>query len=289
MRRIVIAAMAFAGIAAGATAVRAQDQGQIPKVLLIDREMVKFGKDAGHAKNEAAFAKAEALAKSPDRYLAVTTMSGPSEAWFLIGYDSYAEWQKSSEFNDQPKMEAIFGPLFEKDGEYVSDGDQVVATYNEKWSYKPDVNMASMRYFEIERIVRKPGHDKEWDELGALFHATAEKANLDEHDIFFEAHYGAPDGTVYIFTPRASLGELDAAMGTGKQFDEALGPDGQKRWAELVAETIASDSATLVRFSPEMSYPTDAWVKADPGFWKPKPAAAPKAPAAAAAPEKKKE
>jgi len=289
MRKIVIAAMVLAWIAGGATVVRAQDQGQIPKVLLIDREMVKFGKDAGHAKNEAAFAKAEALAKSPDRYLAVTTMSGPSEAWFLIGYDSYAEWQKSSEFNDQPKIAAIFGPLFEKDADYISDGDQVVATYNEKWSYKPDVNMASMRYFEIERIVRKPGHDKDWEDLVALYQAAATKANLDEHDIFFEAHYGAPDGTVYIFTPRASLGDLDTAMGTGKQFDEALGPEGQKKWAELVSVAIASDSATLVRFSPEMSYPPDAWVKSDPGFWKPKPMAAPKAAAPAAAPDKKKE
>lgn len=289
MRKILVAAMVFAWIAGGATVVRAQDQGQVPKVLLIDREIVKFGKDSGHARNEAAFAKAEAAVKSPDRYLAVTTMSGPSEAWFLVGYDSFAEWQKSREFENQPKMDAIFDPLFQKDAEYISDSDQTVVTYNEKWSYKPDVDMASMRYFEIERIVRKPGHEKDWEDLMALYLAAATKANIDEHDIFFESRYGAPDGTVYIFTPRASLADLDVAMGTGKQFEEALGPDGQKKWAELIAATIASDNSMLVRFSPEMSYPPEAWVKADPGFWKPKAAAAPKPAAPAAAPDKKKE
>ncbi len=104
MRKILIAAMAVVWLAGGAAMLRAQDQNSpIPKVLLIAREMVKFGKDAGHAKNEAAFARAAAAAKSPDHYLAVTTMSGPSEAWFLIGYDSYADWQKSSEYDNQPK------------------------------------------------------------------------------------------------------------------------------------------------------------------------------------------
>ena len=289
MRKILIAAIACAWIAGGATIVRAQDQTQIPKVLLMEREMVKFGKGPGHEKNEAAFAKAAALAKLPDHYLAVTTMSGPAEAWFLVGFDSYADWQKANEFDNQPKFDAIFNPFMEKDADYVSDGDQVIATYNEKWSYKPDVNMASMRYFEIERIVRKPGHDKDWEDLVALYQAAATKANIDEHDIFFEAHYGAPDGTIYIFTPRTSLGDLDAAMGTGKQFDEALGAEGQKKWAELISAAVASDSSTLVRFSPEMSYPPEAWVKSDPSFWKPKPMAAPKAAAAAPAPDKKKQ
>ncbi len=287
MRKILIAAIAIAWLAGGGAMLRAQDQNSpIPKVLLIAREMVKFGKDAGHEKNEAAFARAAAAAKSPDHYLAVTTMSGPSEAWFLIGYDSYAEWQKSSEYDDQPKVQALTGPLFEKDADYISDGSQVVATYNEKWSYKPDMNIAEMRYFEIETIRLRPGHDKDWEDLVALYQATAAKANIDEHDIFFEARYGAPDGTLYIFTPRKSLDELDTAMGTGKAFNEALGSDGQKKWAELEEAAIASANSTLVRFSPEMSYAPEDWVKSDPDFWTPKHMMAPKT---AAAPEKKKE
>jgi len=288
MRKILIAAVAVVWLAGGAAILRAQDQSSpIPKVLLIDREMVKFGKDAGHEKNEAAFARAAAAVKSPDHYLAVTTMSGPSEAWFLVGFDSYDDLQKASEYDDQPKAQALFGPLFEKDADFVSDSTQIIATYNEKWSYQPNMNIAEMRYFEIETIQRREGHDKDWEDLVALYQAAAAKVNLDEHDIFFEASYGAHGGTVYIFTPRKSLAELDTAMANSKAFQDALGPDGQKKWAELEEAAIASDTATLVRFNPEMSYAPEDWVKSDPDFWAPKHAMAPKTAAAPAL--KKKE
>ncbi|MGH9646266.1 MAG: hypothetical protein ACRD4E_05550, partial [Bryobacteraceae bacterium] len=103
--------------------------------------------------------------------------------------------------------------------------------------------------------------------------------------------YGAPAGTVLIFTPRKALGELDEAMGTGKAFQEALGAKGQEQWAKLVEETVSADSTELLEFSPEMSYPPDEWVKSDPSYWKPKPmmggksAAAAKKPAEAPAPK----
>jgi hypothetical protein len=286
MRKILIAAVVVAWLAGGAATLRAQDQGALPpKVLVIDREIVKYGKDTAHAKNEAGFARAEAAAKSPDRYLAATTMSGPSEALFFVGFDSYADWQKAREYDNQPKVQALTGPIFEKDGEFVSDGGQMVATFNQKWSYRPEMNIAEMRYFELETIHRLPGHDKEWEDLIALYQATAVKANVDEHDIFYEVHYGAENGTILIFTPRKSLADLDAAMGAGEAFDNALGPDGQKKWSELAAATIASDSSQLLAFSPSMSYAPEEWIKSDPDFWKPKMMMAPKA----GAPEKKKQ
>jgi hypothetical protein len=284
MRKILIAALAVAWLG-GAATLRAQDQGAPPpKLLLIDRETVKFGKEMGHEKNEAGYARAEALAKSPDHYLAVTTVSGSDEAWFLIGFDSYADWQKAREYDDQPKVKALIEPFAEKDLDYVSNGSLAIATYNEKWSYHPNMNVAEMRFFEVETIHRLPGHDKEWEELMALYQATAAKANIDEHDIFYEVHYGGENGTLLIFTPRKSLADLDTAMGAGEAFDNALGPDGQKRWADLAQATIASDSAELLAINPSMSYPLDEWVKSDPDFWKPKMMMAPKA----AAPEKKK-
>jgi hypothetical protein len=277
MRKNLIVAIALACVTCGAAVLRAQDQSSpIPKVLLIDREIVKFGKDAGHEKNETAFAKAFAAAKVPTHYLAATTMSGPDEAWFFIGFDSFADWQKSDEWTSEHKVDDMIGPMQEKDGDYISDGNQVAATYVEKWSYKPGMNIATMRYFEVETIRLREGHDKDWEDLVTLYKGAMDKINIDEHDIFFEARYGAPNETIYIFTPRKSLDEIDTSIGTGKAFEDALGPDGLKKLAELTGAAIASDSTNLVRFSPEMSYAPDEWVKADPGFWSPKPMMAPK-------------
>jgi hypothetical protein len=272
MKRILLAVVAVSCLVGGAVSVRAQDEaGSPPKVLMIVREMVKFGRAPAHEKNEAAYVRVMEAAKSPGHYLAAETMSGPDEALFFEGYDSYAQIGEEFKLESQPKLKASLGAVMEKDGDYVADGNQVVATFNEKWSWKPNMNIAEMRYFELETIRMRPGRDKEWDEMIALYQGAAAKMNLDEHDIFYEVHYGAPDGTVLIFTPRKSLGDLDAAMGTGKAFQEALGPNGRERWAKLVEETTAADSTELLSFSPEMSYPPDAWVKADPSYWKPKP------------------
>lgn len=293
MKRILLAAVAMSWLVGGATALRAQDEttGPPPKVLVINREMVKVGKGAAHAKNEAAWARAYMAAKAPDRYLAATTMSGPNEALFFEGFDSYEKWGEADKYDSQPKVVALTGPATEKDGDYVSEGRTMVATFNEKWSWKPNMNISEMRYFELETIRMRTGHDKEWDELIALYQGAATKMNLDEHDILFEVHYGAPAGTVLIFTPRKSLGDLDAAMGTGKAFQEALGDKGREQWAKLVEQTVGADSTEVLEFSPEMSYPPDAWVKADPSYWKPKPmmggkpAASAKKPAEAPAPK----
>jgi hypothetical protein len=273
MKRILLAVMAVSWLVGGATALRAQDDATAPppKVLVIVHEMVKFGKGPGHTRNEEAYVRTAAAAKSPGHYLAATTMSGPDEALFFVGFDSYADWGKADKFESEPKLRAALGAVMEKDGDYVSDGSQEVATFNEKWSYKPDMNIAEMRYFELETIRLRPGHEKEWGELIALYQGAAAKMNLDEHDIFFEVRYGAPQGTVLIFTPRKALSDLDTAMGMGKAFQDALGEKGQEQWAKLITETVAGDSTQLLSFSPEMSYAPDAWVKFDPSYWKPKP------------------
>lgn len=281
MHKLMLVAVALGALAGGAAQLYGQDENanMPPKVLVIDREVVKFGKDAAHEKNEAAFARMFAALKSPEHYLAATTLSGDDEALFIVGYDSFAAWGEDQKATNDPKMQAALQPLQEKDGDYVSDGRQVVLTFNDKWSYHPQVDIGKLHYMEIETLRLREGHDKDWDDLMDLYKATATKANLDESDIFYEVKYGAPEGTILIFTPRASMADLDTAMGNDKSFQAALGEDGQKKFQQLIATAVESGHIELLAVDPEMSYPLNSWVKADPDFWKPKPAAktAPKA------------
>ncbi len=95
----------------------------------------------------------------------------------------------------------------------------------------------------------------------------------------FESYYGADNGGRYIAVSKmTSLSEDDASMGDDKKFAAAMGADGMKKVRELTAACVESQQTNLFSFNPKMSYPDDAWVKADP-FWTPK--------AAAAAPAKK--
>jgi hypothetical protein len=66
-----------------------------PKVLQIFVESVKPGKGAAHEKVETGWPAAFRKAKWPSHYLAMTSMSGPGEAWYLGGYESYGRRSRS--------------------------------------------------------------------------------------------------------------------------------------------------------------------------------------------------
>src|SRR2546422_2088539 len=61
-----------------------------PALIQIFREQVKLGRAAEHARIEAGWPAAFAKAKSPNHYLAMTSLTGASEAWFIVPYASNA-------------------------------------------------------------------------------------------------------------------------------------------------------------------------------------------------------
>jgi hypothetical protein len=93
----------------------------------------------------------------------------------------------------------------------------------------------------------------------------------------YEALYGQEDVTYLVIIPMKSAAEIDKSMEQDKQFAEAMGEDGMKKLSELESSAVEFTQSNLFQFSPAMSYPPDAWVKADPDFWKPKAAAPAKA------------
>jgi hypothetical protein len=284
VRKILISAVVLctAGFTAGSA--MAQEMTGPPKVLEIARENGKFGKGPSHQKNEMAYVQAMMAAKSPNRYFAAVASSGSDEAWFFIAHNSFDDYQKTQEAGEKnTALRSQLDRVMEHDGDFIANGSTLIAYYDEKKSFHADVNIPTMRYFEIETIRVRLGHDKEWEELVKLVNSTLDKAKMDVHSAFYSVAYGAPAGTVLIFTPHKSLAELDTAFQNfDKMFGDALGADGQKKLAELEAAAIQTDETNLFAFDPKMSYPPDEWVKAD-AFWKPsmvKMAAAPAPPPA---------
>ena len=60
--------------------------------------------------------------------------------------------------------------------------------------------------------------------------------------------------------------ELDAEEAQDKQFVEAMGTEDGKKMQELEAACVQSRQTNLFVIDPKMSYPPEAWVKADPDF-----------------------
>ncbi len=260
------------------TATAQEMSGGPPKVLVVFREVLKPGKSGmTHEKSESAFVQAFAKAKWPTHYFAADSLSGKSRSLFFIGYDSFEAWEKDNLATQKDaKLAAALDHAGVVDGELLSESEGLVSVFNEKYSLRATVDIAHMRYFEIGVYHVRPGHHHEWEEAVKLVKAAYEKIP-DAHWAAFQTVFGGEDESYAIFVPRKSLAEVDKGFGMGKEFAANMGEEGMKKLHELEASAIASTSSQLFQFNPRMSYPPEAWVKADPEFWKPKPAKAPPA------------
>jgi len=248
-----------------------------PKVLVIQREMVKPGKAGSlHERSESAFVRAMEAAKWPSHYFAMNSMSGPSRTLFIIGYDSFADWEKD---NTAMAHNATLSSAFDRaqiaDGDLLSAYDSSVWAYDEDASLRGPVKIADMRYMELTVLKVRPGHRHEFNELVKMYKdGFAKVANA--HWATFDNQYGRELGGAYLVaSPMKSLSEVDQENADDKQFRDALGEEGMKKFAELSASCLESSESNLFEFSPKMSYPPAAWVQQNPGFWKQKAAAAP--------------
>jgi hypothetical protein len=271
-------------LVAGVAVAQEKAPNMPPKVLVVTREFVKPGR-AGttHEKTESAFVQALSSAKWPTHYLAVDSLSGRPRSLFLTGFESFEAWEKDTlAVQKNVALSASLDRAALTDGDLLSEMDGGAFAYRDEFSLRPGADIPHMRYFEISRYHIKPGHDKDWERLVKMVMAAYDKIP-DVQWACYEAVYGVPDGTFIFFTPRKSAAEVDRAFAQGKEFEKVMGEDGMKQMRELSAEIIESSETNLFAFNPRMSYVSEEWTKADPGFWTVKPAMA------AAHPKKKGE
>ena len=134
-------------------------------------------------------------------------------------------------------------------------------------------DLSHMRYLEISVYHVRPGHGHEWREAVKMVKEAYEKAVPTSHWGMFEQIYGGEGGTHLVLTARKTLAEVDQGFQDRKKFTMAMGEEGMKKLEELDASSIESSQHQLFAFNPRMSYADPEWIKADPDFWTPKPAA----------------
>lgn len=257
-------------------------QMSIPKLLEIQREYLKPGKSGMvHQKAESAFVSAMTRANWPTHYFALTSLSGKTRALFLTSYDSFEAWEKdSAAVEKNAALSAALDRAVYNDGELLDSADQGIFRFREEMSLRPRPDLSQMRFMELIVFHVRPGKEKEWSEVVKMAKAGYEKGVPDSHWGMFEEVFGGDGGTYLLLTARNSLSEIDKAFASDKNFMAAMGEEGMKKLDEMFAACVESTSQQLFAVSPEMSYPPDDWVKADPGYWKPKAMAAAKAPPA---------
>src|SRR5580704_7046466 len=128
----------FTGLIVGMGVAVAQEMPAPPKVLVIQRELLKPGRAGNtHLKTESAFVQAMTAAKWPTHYFAAESQSGVSRAIFLLGYPSFAAWEKDNA--DQAKnatLTAAFDRASLADGEQLTEFSTGVYVYRDEMSLR---------------------------------------------------------------------------------------------------------------------------------------------------------
>jgi hypothetical protein len=263
----------------------AQDQSMTPmkppKYLQVTVEYTKPGKGGlAHDKTESAYVQAMIKAKYPIHYCAYNSMSGHPRAVFISGFDSFGELGKANKIFDNPGVAAAVEPINVADGELLQDSNQLILSYADDISLRPDVDLFHHRFLEADILHVRQGHIKEFMELAKMWVDLGQKAGPSAHWDCFRAEYGEDNGYFVCLTPDNSMDDIDASFADFNKAEAGLSDGDKNKMRDLRAAALEEDRTEIYSVNPAQSYVPDAFIKADPGYWKPRTGAAQK-PAAA--------
>lgn len=246
----------------------------VNNVLSVFRESVKVGKGAAHDAHETAWARTLAATKGTDHFIAMASLTGPSEVWYISAYPTWADYEKATDNgNTDPALAAIAKQYRPGETDFLSDARGMTLRPRAELSFGGPADLPHMRYVSVTRTSVRPGHAAEFEEGRKMVKAAHEKAGLTDSYTLYEVTAGAPGPTFYQFVARKTLAELDSGPTThGPAYTAALGGElGQAKLAALAASAVINQETDHFEFQPAQSVAPDAWVTANPGFWKPKP------------------
>ena len=280
--------LAVSGISMAAAQDQPSTTMKTPKYLQITVEYTKPGKGGlAHDKTESAFVQAMAKAKFPINYFAFNSMSGKPRAIYISGFDSFGELGKANKIFDAPGVVASIEPLNVADGELLEDSKQILFSFVGDLSLHPEADLLHMRFLEADIIHVREGHVHEFHELAKMWVDLFQKAGTSARWAAFRTEYGEEGGYFIFLTADKSLDDVDTGFADNDKLQATLTDDNKKKMRELRAAAIDEDRTELYSVNPAQSYVPDSFIKADPGFWKPKSGAAAKPAAKPASDDKK--
>jgi len=249
-------------------------------VIQVIREVVKEGRGAAHERAETDYVRAFRKAKSKFHYLALSSASGANEAWFIVHYPSFAGAEAARMEGQQEPLKSELEAAETKDGALRDSSRSMWAVYRPDMSYRADkLDVGKVRFVTVGTYRVRLGKDEDFMAGAKSIIGAYGKADLGVVLLCYQVVSGAPSGTYLFFSPLESMKSMDEAPGRQKALTQAMGQDNYRQLIRGSGDTFLSIESNLYAVSPSMSYVSKATEDSNPGFWKPKPAAKPAAPA----------
>lgn len=264
----VLALLALAGMTAAYGQSLPKSQ---PKLLTIVREEVKPGRGSEHAKHEAGWPAAYEKAKSPDFYLALTSMTGPPEAWYLSSQESHAAVAKTMKREDKdPVLSAELARLALADADYISGVRVIQAQARTDLSAGAFPDLVKARFFGIITVRVRPGHVAQFEEAAKAYGAArtrvAPKLGLQVYQVIA----GMPTPTFLIMSSVEGYAEFDETTAAHQAALKALTPEESAVRNKFQTEGAISSEMNRFKLDPVQSYVSKETRAKDLEFWSPK-------------------
>lgn len=242
-----------------------------PALISIVREEVKLGRDTDHARVEAGWPAAYEKAKSPDYYLAMTSMTGAPEAWYVAPHASHAAMGDSMKREDADAvLTAELARLRRADADVISSVRIMHARARTELSFGAYPDMAKQRFFEVTWFRVRPGHEAQFETAAKAYGSSARRAGIPASYRVYEVIAGAAGPTYLIFSSYASMNEMDTAMAAGDKIVRSANQEEGSALQKLMLEGVINTETQRFRIDPVQSYVPKETRETDKAFWMPK-------------------
>ena len=241
-----------------------------PSIITIYREFVKVGRSAEHARIEAGWPAAFAKANSPTTYLALTSMTGANEAWFLVPFASHAALEEDLKRNAaDPALSAELDRLSRADAEAIDDIRTLQLRARPDLSMGAFPNLAKVRYYEVTWFRVRVGQEQAFEAASLAYKGSAERNAPSTSYRVYELMAGGIAPTYLIFSSLESYAELDRMAADGQKIWTGMTPQEGETMQKAVGGIVNVETQRF-RVDPTMSYVDQATRAQDPAFWMPK-------------------
>ena len=239
-----------------------------PKFITIIREEVKVGRNDEHAKFESGWPVALEKAKSPDYYLAMTSLTGPNEAWFVTPWESHAAVAESMKREDKdPVLSAEMARLSLGDAEYTSSARTIQARARAELSAGEFPDVAKARFFQITVWRVRFGHQQQFEEAAKAYAAARMRSNSKAGYRFYEVIAGMATPTYLTIASVENYSDLDQTAAADQATWKALTAEETSVLQKAGSEAVISSEPNNFKVDPRMSYVPKETREKDAEFW----------------------
>ena len=132
--------------------------------------------------------------------------------------------------------------------------------------------LGEARWVRTAMVRVRPGRTADYEAQLKINKAANERSNPGVTTLVSQSAAGQQGTVFYITALRSSMAGFDG----GRPLSETLGREAYEKYLKTVSEVVLNTESLIGRFRPELSNVPAEVAAVAPGFWNPKPPAAPK-------------